>query len=107
MPPYLTSPALPQKLQRRANVDDGEGSRHKNQNNRCTFQALRWFSIILMAPESSCAWPIRPWLMPKRSGGADPQPSSVIHSGVPWSPCFRITARNSWSCWRSPAMLFE
>ena len=43
MPPYLTNPALPQKLQRRANVDSGAGSRHKNQKNRCTFQALRWF----------------------------------------------------------------
>ena len=41
-----------------------------------------------------------PLLTPKRSGGADPQPSSVSQSGVAWSPWFLITARNRSMCWR-------
>ncbi len=94
----LMSPELPQKLQPPS--WEAGGSRQWNQNRRSTFQAWRWLRTSLNEPESSCACPARPLLMPKLSGGADPQPSSVSHSGVAWSPRFLITARNRPISWR-------
>ena len=42
------------------------------------------------------AWPCSPLLIPKLSGGAEPQPSSVIQSGVAPSAWLVIEARNFW-----------
>ena len=89
MRPYLKSPALPQKLHRRANADPGGGSRHRNQNRRCTFQALRWLRIILKELESICCL-TREALVDAEAVGRRRSPAEL---GDPQrralSPCFR------------------
>ena len=62
---------------------------------RCTFQPRRLLRIIWKDLLSSLSWPSRPLLMPNWSGGSDPQPISVIQSGVCPSLCSFITRRNS------------
>src|SRR6185503_17947906 len=49
----LSSPALPQKPHRCAKVELAAGSRHRNQNRRCTFHAFRLARIVLKEPSRS------------------------------------------------------
>src|SRR4051794_19867638 len=91
---YINSPALPQKLHAFATTEPGIGSRQSNQKTRCRFQLRRFSSISLNEFSRSCACPGIPLLRLKRSGDADPQASSVSHSGLLASPLLVMAARN-------------
>jgi len=91
---FLKSPALPQKLQAAREVF---GSRQWYQKRRWMFHRVRWARTSLNARFRNCACPAGPLLMPKLSGGAEPQAISVIQSGVVPSAWLFITLRTFWT----------
>src|SRR4026209_1441545 len=85
-PSCFNRPAVEQKLH-----DWGSplgGSRQSNQKTRSSRQRSTLSSSRRKDWESNRLWPSGRLFSPKRSGGPEPQPSSVSHSGLSAAPCF-------------------